>query len=263
MISVITPVYNGEKFIEFCIKAVIGQNCSNIEHIIVDGGSADRTIDIVQQYAQNYPHIRWLSEKDKGQSDAINKGINLAKGDIIAILNVDDFYEPNVLNRISKIFLTLPEPSFLVGNCNVWNDKRQLKYVNKPAKLGLVDLLLGFEVNPFPVNPSAYFYHKSLHKIVGLYDIEEHYIMDLDFILKAVQVANVQYVNETWGNFLNIQGTKTVNDARSGKIPQRREQILKKYQQNLPFLQQLLIVFVRNSVPKIKSLYRGLKTIVN
>lgn len=119
MISIVTPVYNGEAFIESCIKVAIAQNCSDIEHIIVDGGSSDRTVEIIKNYARNYPHIRWISEKDKGQSDAMNKGISMAKGDILAILNVDDFYEPNVLNRIVEIFKTLPEPSLLVGNCNI------------------------------------------------------------------------------------------------------------------------------------------------
>jgi len=81
----------------------------------------------------------------------------IAKGEILAILNVDDFYEPDVLNRISEIFKALPEPSLLVGNCNVWVDDDKLKFLNKPTKLKLTDLLLGFNVNQYPVNPSAYF----------------------------------------------------------------------------------------------------------
>ncbi|MDF5711529.1 MAG: glycosyltransferase [Nostoc sp. S4] len=78
MISVITPVYNGEKFIESCLQVVIKQNFSEVEHIIVDGGSTDKTIDIIKHYANQYSHIRWISEKDRGQSDAINKGIYLS-----------------------------------------------------------------------------------------------------------------------------------------------------------------------------------------
>ena len=97
MISIITPVYNGKRFIEFCIKNVIDQKCPNMEHIIVDGGSTDGTVEIIQRYAERYKHIRWVSEKDKGQSDAMNKGIRLAEGNIIGILNADDYYEPNVL----------------------------------------------------------------------------------------------------------------------------------------------------------------------
>ena len=76
-ISVITPVFNGERFIESCIRSVIDQNCPDVEHLIIDGCSTDRTLEIVKQYSETYPHIRWVSEKDKGQSDAMNKGIRM------------------------------------------------------------------------------------------------------------------------------------------------------------------------------------------
>lgn len=238
MISVITPVYNGERFIESCIKVVIDQNCPDVEHIIVDGGSTDGTVEIIKQYAGKYPHIRWISEKDKGQSDAMNKGIAMAKGEILAILNVDDYYEPNVLNRVSEIFKTLPEPSLLVGNCNVWDDEGRLDFINKPAKLKLTDLLLGFEVNPHPMNPSAYFYHTSLHQKIGHYKVDEHYAMDLDFLLRAIQVATVKYVDETWGNYRQLENTKTVKDIKSGQSAHRAIQLFKNYQKQLPLVRQ-------------------------
>ena len=238
MISVITPVYNGELFIESCIKVVIDQACSDVEHIIIDGGSTDRTVEIIKQYADKYPHIRWISEKDKGQSDAMNKGIAIAKGEVLAILNVDDFYEPNVLNRISEIFKSLPSPSLLVGNCNVWGDKGILNFVNKPAKLDLTDLLLGFSVNEFPLNPSAYFYHTSLHDKIGPYKVEEHYVMDVDFLFRAVQVATVKYVDETWGNYRKIEGTKTVIDSKSGQGYRRVECLLRVYRKDLTRFQR-------------------------
>lgn len=238
MISVITPVYNGERFIESCIKVVIEQACPDVEHIIVDGGSTDQTVNIIKQYAEKYSHIRWISEKDRGQSDAMNKGIAMAKGDILAILNVDDFYEENVLNHILEIFKSLLEPSLLVGNCNVWNDKGNLEYVNKPAKLKLTDLLVGFSANQFPVNPTAYFYHSSLHKKVGLYKVDEHYLMDLDFLFRAIQVATVKYMDETWGNFRLIEGTKTTSDMRSGQNLYRLEGLMKAYRKELPLFQR-------------------------
>ncbi len=241
MISVITPVYNGEKFIESCIKVVIDQNCPDVEHIIVDGGSTDRTVEIIKQYAEKYPHIRWISEKDRGQSDAMNKGIAMAKGEILSILNVDDYYEPNVLKRISNIFKTLPEPSLLVGNCNTWDDEGNLLAVNKPAKLRLADLLLGWSINQFPANPSAYYYHTSLHKKIGLYKVDEHYAMDLDFILRAVQVATVRYVDEIWGNYRYYKNTKTFQSNARGEASSVMKSIMKIYRKDLPLLQQLQI----------------------
>lgn len=254
MISVITPVYNGERFIESCLQAVIEQNCQSVEHIIVDGGSSDRTIEIVQQYAAQHCHIRWISEKDRGQSDAMNKGVQLAQGEILNFLNVDDYYEPNVLNRILELFADLPNPSFLVGNCHVWDDSGNLKKFNRPKHLKLTELLLGADINPHPINPSAYFYHASLHQLVGLYSLDEHYTMDIDFILRVAQVIQMQYVDEAWGNYREISGTKTVVDWASGQGEQRAQQLLAKYRQQLP-------IFARLQVITLATLFKAMRTI--
>jgi glycosyltransferase involved in cell wall biosynthesis len=247
VISVITPVYNGERFIASCIQGVINQGvmaqkCSDLEHLIVDGGSSDRTLAIIQQYAAQYPHIRWISESDRGQSDAMNKGIALAKGDIIALLNVDDYYEPNVLNRVRRVFQTLPEPSLLVGNCHIWDDAGRLVDINKPKKLKLTDLLLGQNFNPFPLNPSAYFYHRSLHDLIGAYNVDDHYSMDVDFLFRAVQVAHLQYVDQVWGNYRLIAGTKTFCDCATGENAVRLEQLMNQYRRALPLGQRSLFL---------------------
>ncbi|MER3490984.1 MAG: glycosyltransferase [Mastigocladus sp. ERB_26_2] len=260
MISVITPVYNGEKFIESCIKVVIEQNCPNVEHIIIDGGSKDGTVEIIKQYAKHYPHIRWISEKDQGQSDAMNKGIAMAKGEIISFLNVDDFYEPNVLNHVLKLFEKLPEPSLVVGNCNIWGDSQELKLINKPKKLKIEYLLS--ETSPFPYNPSAYFYHKSLHQKIGLYKVDEHYMMDIDFICKAVQAAKVKYVNETWGNHRQIEGTKTISLVKSGHHAQHHASLLDEHRRKLPLLQQWITVSLKVLYKKLDKLMYYLRKIM-
>jgi Glycosyltransferases involved in cell wall biogenesis len=230
LISIITPVFNGELHIQKCILNVISQDCQNLEHIIVDGGSSDNTVEIIKSVAQKYPHIRWISEKDNGQSDAMNKGIWMAKGEIIGFLNVDDFYEPNVLNRVLVMFKSLPKPGLLVGNCNVLDENGTLLYVNRPSRLQLREILSG---SPFPVNPSSYFYHKSLHSIIGNYETSEEYAMDVDFLLRAVQVAHIRYVGETWGNFLFCAGTKTYTDMQSDLAFNRLKKLFRKYRKNL------------------------------
>lgn len=262
MISIITPVYNGEKFIESCIKVVIEQKCPDVEHIIVDGNSTDKTVEIIKRYAYQYPHIRWISEKDQGQSDAMNKGIALAKGKILSMLNVDDFYEPNVLNLVLELFQDLPEPSLIVGNCNIWDDDGRLLKVNKPSKLKLKDLLLGSDLIPFPANPSAYFYHTSLHDIIGLYKVDEEYAMDLDFILRAVKCANVQYFNQTWGNFRFIEGTKTFNNVKTGHNVTSKQLILNYYRQELSYYNRFFLnikLFFLGLLHKIKKRLRAKK----
>jgi len=255
MLSVITPVYNGERFIEACIRVVIDQACPNIEHIIIDGGSKDRTVEIIESYARRYSHIRWVSEKDEGQSDAMNKGVLMAKGEILGILNVDDFYEPNVLNRVSEIFKTLPEPSLLVGNCKLWGDEGTVLRVNKPNKLGILALVS--LTSPFPVNPSAYFYHKSLHQKIGLYEVDECFVMDIDFIIKAVQVAVVNYVDETWGNYRFIQGTKTIKSIENGQQMHHLRRILKKHRKSLPLFQRLQAALGVIVIFRIRYLYEN------
>ena len=243
MLSIITPVFNGERFIESCIKVVIDQNCPNIEHIIIDGGSTDQTVEIVKQYACKYPHIHWISEKDNGQSDAMNKGIIIAKGEIIGILNVDDFYEQNVLNRALEILSNLQKPSLIVGNCNIWSDEGNLLDINKPSNLNFINLILigVHDTTPFPVNPSAYFYHTALHSKIGLYNVDEHYAMDVDFILQAVQVASVKYMDELWGNFRLIKGTKTFRELQSGECERRIIQKLEKYRKKITLLQKIQV----------------------
>jgi len=234
MISIITPVFNGEKFIDSCISNVMGQNCPDVEHIIIDGGSTDATASIVKTHADRYPHLRWVSEKDRGQSDAMNKGIAMARGEIIGILNVDDYYEPDTLRRITEEFKALPEPSLLVGNCNVWDDKGKLLFISRPSKISLTNILMGSFLEAFPMNPSAYFYHASLHDNIGLYKTDEHYGMDLDFIIRAVQHAHVAYRDQVWGNYRYLRGTKTHIDDVSGNNPKRVMAIVNGHLMKLP-----------------------------
>ena len=206
-LSVITPVYNGERFIESCLRSVVDQQCEGVEHLIIDGGSTDRTMQIVKEYADRHPHIRWICEKDRGQSDAMNKGLRLARGSLLGFLNADDFYEPDALNRVLGIFKSLPEPSILIGNCNVIDDTGKLLWLNRPDTR-YYQLLQVWRYK-MPNNPSSYFYHRRLHDIIGEFDVENHYVMDYDFLLKAFRASKVVYVDETFGNYRMYADNKT------------------------------------------------------
>jgi glycosyltransferase involved in cell wall biosynthesis len=251
MISVITPVYNGIRFIESCITNVIEQACPDMEHIIVDGGSADGTVEIINRYADRYRHIRWLSEKDHGQSDAMNKGVRMAGGSILGFLNVDDYYAPGALREAIELMDALPEPSLLVGNCHVWDDDGNLWFISSPSQICLKNLLLGRFLEAFPMNPSAYFYHRSLHERIGDYEIDEHYGMDVHFIFKAVQQASVTYVDRNWGNYRYLEGTKTYEDDRSGNNAIRVKRITEHYLKKQKKYYQFYLTLVKTHMKMV------------
>ena len=151
-ITVITPVYNAATYIERALRSVIEENCPEVEHLVMDGGSKDGTQAIVERLAADHPHIRLVSERDAGQSDAMNKGIALAAAPAISFLNADDTYEPGTLRRILTLLPDLPAPGFLVGNCNVRDESGRVTWVNRPSHLRLDDLLVGSFEMQAPMN---------------------------------------------------------------------------------------------------------------
>ena len=126
IISIVTPSYNQGKFIEDTIQSVLIQNYPNFEHIIVDNCSTDGTVEILKKY----PFLKWISEPDKGQTDALNKGFRKATGDIIAYLNSDDQYCPGVFLTVADYFLEHPECKWLCGNV-IFTDSKGTVYEKK------------------------------------------------------------------------------------------------------------------------------------
>src|SRR5215218_3764239 len=215
-----------------CLENVVAQECADAEHVIVDGGSTDATEAIVREHIEHHPSTRWIQEPGANQSRALNLGLEQSRGRVVGILNVDDFYEPRTLRRVLELLENLPSPSLLVGNCNAWEGD-SLLYVNRPTDLQFEKLLLGPDFYPFPFNPAAYFYDKSLHDVVGPYDIADEYAMDLDFLLRAVRVAHVAYVDETWGNYRIHPEAKTVRARKAGDHDRRRNKLLRRHRRAL------------------------------
>ncbi|MDE2028539.1 MAG: glycosyltransferase [Candidatus Omnitrophica bacterium] len=219
MLSIISPVLNGERYLEMFIRSVIDQHCPMVEHIIVDGDSQDNSVKIIKKFSKEYSHIRWLSEKDSGQADAINKGISLARGPFISVLCLNDFYEPDTLNEVVNLLPTLAQPTFLVGNCHMLNENDGLLYINKPEAFTPLEIMMN---KPFPYNPSAYFYHKDLHQKIGMYEGD---LCDIGFLLRAFQVARVHYVNKCWGNFRMLPDSVTIKAMKTGTLDCRKNKI--------------------------------------
>jgi glycosyltransferase involved in cell wall biosynthesis len=240
-ITIITPVFNGAKYIRNCIDNFLAQDCAQAEHLIMDGASTDGTVEILKEYAAKHSNVRYISEKDSGQSNAMNKGIRAAKGKIIGFLNVDDCYEPNVLNKVVKLFQGLPEPSFVCANLNMWNPDGTFRHLNRPAKVNTVNILTNLE--EWPYNPTSYFYHKSLHEKVGYYDENEHFAMDYDFIIRATFATNFVYIDEVWGNFHMVEASKTLKEEQrsSDAIHLRGQAVRDKYYKQLPLKDKIKV----------------------
>lgn len=129
MISIITVSFNSEKYIEQTIKSVLDQSYKNIEYIIIDGGSSDQTVKIIKKYNNKIDY--WVSEKDSGLWNAMNKGINLSKGSIIGIINSDDYYYKNALQTIANYFNKNPDIDFVFGSVK----KYKIMYGFAPWKI--------------------------------------------------------------------------------------------------------------------------------
>src|ERR1035437_5893645 len=156
-ISVITPSFNSGKSIERAIKSVLAQDYKNFEHIIMDGGSKDGTVEILKKYK----HLRWVSESDGGQADAINKGFQRSTGDIIACLNADDYFFPGAFSAVIEEFKKGSE--FVVGDVLVKSPRQKATFINVP-RITLEGMLRHWEPNAFSHNPVGYFYTRRVQE---------------------------------------------------------------------------------------------------
>ncbi|MEO6521994.1 MAG: glycosyltransferase family 2 protein [Mucilaginibacter sp.] len=200
-ISVLTPSYNSGKYINRAIQSVINQHYLNFEHIIVDGGSTDDTITILKQH----DHIIWISEPDSGQSDAMNKAFHISTGDIIVYLNADDEFSPGAFHSIIKSFQEQPDADMVVGNLITIDLKGNS--VRTPS-IQYADLLTYWN-GLHPPNPVSYFYKRRVQLQIGLFPVDDHYSMDIYFLLKAYQKFNLIKINDVLGTFHSDGNNKT------------------------------------------------------
>lgn len=213
-ITVITPSYNQGAFIEDTILSVINQNYPNLEYIIIDGGSTDNTVDVIKKYSDKITY--WISESDTGQSNAINKALKIATGDLINWINSDDQLEEKALFDIADLYLKNPNCSLFIGQTVFYSDK--MNY-GKGGKILFQNREITFAFGQ--VNQPAMFYKMEAIKKMGFVNEKLHYCMDIDWWLKFLLHFNLQDIAQTdtvWAKFRLHDESKTINNPEDFKI---------------------------------------------
>lgn len=178
--SIITITRNGEQYLAQTIESVLAQDFEDYEYLIIDGGSEDDTLQIVERYAARDVRIRWHSGPDAGISDAMNKGIGIAQGTVVAHLHDDDYYLPGALGAVWQAFQQQPEAGWLVGRCRVVDGAGELLYEPSVPKSLTYRQLLRRNLVPHP----AAFVRRALFSEVGLFSERLRYAMDYDLFLR-------------------------------------------------------------------------------
>jgi len=191
LVSVITVVFNGKIHLEQAIQSVVTQSYENIEYIIIDGDSTDGTLDIIKKYDDRIDY--WVSEPDNGIYDAMNKGIRLATGEIIGIINSDDYYLDGAIGKIVEVAIEEPEAGVFHGDMRFERAKGRTKIWHSKDRLGKGD------VYRMPVNHPTVFVRSACYKNCGLFDTKYRVAADYDLIIRYLFDCKIRfrYLNET------------------------------------------------------------------
>lgn len=202
-LSIITPALNAAATIGDALASVQAQRYACYEHIVVDGGSTDETVAI----AKEFPNVKIRSGPDKGQSDAMNIGFAMASGDIIGYLNADDYYLPGALTKAANRLEN--GVSFVVGPIIVLDERGRVR-INRGGT-SLQRMLRHWILDAFCINPVGYFYRREVQSAIGGFNVDNHYAMDLEFLLAAASLQPLTWLEtqEPLGVFRRLPNTKT------------------------------------------------------
>jgi glycosyltransferase involved in cell wall biosynthesis len=209
LISVITPSFNQGQFIQATLDSVLQQDYADIEYMVRDGGSTDETIEILRRC--NDPRLKWVSEPDNGQSDAINKGLQLASGEILAYLNSDDIYLPGALKFIADYFETHPEVDLIYGDClAVDANGKEIGHPLRSKPISIKEAILKYTYIPQP----ATFWRRRITDAIGFFDESLHFAMDRDYWIRAaISGFALSHVDRQLAGFRFHEESKTVSQG--------------------------------------------------
>ncbi len=204
LVSVVTPSFNQARFLEAAIRSVLSQDYPRLEYLIVDGGSTDGSVAILKEYSDKLAW--WVSEPDKGQTDAINKGLGRAAGEVLAWLNSDDTYQPGAVAAAVKFLQEHGEAGLVYGDANYIDEDGRAIGKFPAAQTDLRRLRQGYVHIP----QQASFFRGDLWRSVGPLDPSFYFAMDYDLWVRLAARSQVKYVPQTWGNFRLHSMAKTI-----------------------------------------------------
>jgi glycosyltransferase involved in cell wall biosynthesis len=205
LVSIITPSYNQAVFLERTILSVLNQTYPDFEYIIIDGGSKDDSLNVIHKYQDKLK--RWVSEKDQGQTDAINKGFAMANGDILAWINSDDTYEPDAIKLAVEYLDAHPEVGLVYGDTKFINEKDEVIGTFPAALTDYAKLRQGYVHIP----QQAAFFRASLWKQVAPLDPSFYFAMDYDLWIRLAKLSGIAYIHSHWANFRLHGEAKTIH----------------------------------------------------
>lgn len=215
-ISIITPSFNQGQFIEQTILSVLSQNYPNLEYIVMDGGSKDNTLGILKKYQK---HITWFSRKDKGQSDALNKGFKIATGEILAYINSDDYLEKDSLIKVADFFLKNPKAGWVTGKCKIVDihgqEIRKIITQYKNIFLKYRRQYHVFQIIQFVSQPAT-FWRRDVFKDIGFFDESLYYDMDYDYWLRIWQKYPLFFID------MYLASYRIHHSSKGGDSPEKQ-----------------------------------------
>ena len=204
-VSIVTPSYNQARFLEQTIQSVLEQDYPNLEYFVMDGGSTDGSLEIIQRYA---PRLAgWVCEKDRGQTDALNKGFARATGQILAWLNSDDTYEPGAVSAAVAALTSRPDAAAIYGEANFIDENGRTIGRFPAAQTDLPRLRRGYVHVP----QQATFFRGDLWRAIGPLDPSFYFAMDYDLWVRLAGRGPLVYLpGQVWANFRLHSGAKTI-----------------------------------------------------
>lgn len=231
LISIVTPSFNQAKFLESSILSVLNQGYQNLEYIIVDGGSTDGSLEIIQKYENRLAW--WVSEKDKGQADAFNKGLSHASGKYLGWLNSDDLYIENAISEAVDLLESNTDLAFVYGDVQSINQVGAITNIMRYSDWDLLDLMR-FNI----IGQPGVFMRRDLVESVGGLDTSFHFLLDHHLWLKLASKAPIKYSDKLWAAARFHLEAKNI--AQAEKFGQEAYRLVEWMEKN-PDLNQLFI----------------------